>query len=89
VIAHRALVPGRTFALACFAAGEMGSEDSDDSFYKAGTLAGGLAYSDSELRELFRDFKEVEIRRMRSIPEGAEVFGQDFLTVALFRRPRK
>ncbi|MFE4047835.1 class I SAM-dependent methyltransferase [Streptomyces sp. YIM B13518] len=82
----RVLAPGGAFALTCFAAGAMGSELSDAEFYRGAGLQGGLAYTDTSLRRIFSDLTEVELRRMRRLPEDAPHFGQDFLWTALFRR---
>ncbi|HEX6921006.1 MAG TPA: class I SAM-dependent methyltransferase [Actinomycetes bacterium] len=83
---ERTLAPGGAFGLACFAAGAMGSEDPDDSFYRAGRLSGGLAYTDADLRSTFGWLTEVELRRMRQMPPDSELFGEAFLWAGLFRR---
>ena len=83
---ERVLAPGGWFGLSAFAAGEMGSEAPDESFYREGRLAGGLAYTAEELRAGFGWLEEVELRRMRPMPEGSPVFGEPFLWTALFRR---
>lgn len=82
----RVLAPGGRFALTCFAAGGMGSELPDAAFYTGDGLRGGLAYTDTSLRHIFSGLTEVELRRMREEPEGAPVFGKDFLWAGLFRR---
>lgn len=74
------------FGLSAFAAGEMGSEAPDDTFYRDGRLAGGLAYTDDDLRASFGWLTEVELRRMRGMPANAPVFGEPFLWAGLFRR---
>jgi SAM-dependent methyltransferase len=83
----RLLAPGGHFALACFAAGGMGSEVSDADLYRQSALHGGLAYTDDQLRTIFGHLTEVEVRRMRDEPEDSASFGEDFLWTALFRRP--
>ena len=83
---ERALAPGGWFALSAFAAGEMGSEAPDASFYREGRLAGGLGYSDEDLRTAFGWLNEVELRRMRATGPDEPVFGEPFLWVGLFRR---
>jgi len=83
----RVLAPGGHFALACFAAGAMGSELPDEEFYRQGSLYGGLAYSPAELRGIFSELTEVEMRPMVEQPPGSPVFGVPFLLTALFRRP--
>ncbi|MGW6389628.1 class I SAM-dependent methyltransferase [Streptomyces sp. NPDC055103] len=83
----RVLAPGGHLALTAFAAGEggMGSELPDADFYRKGKLDGGLAYTDTELRTLFADLTEVEVRRMRDEPTTSPAFGESFLWTALFR----
>lgn len=82
----RVLAPGGHFGLTCFAAGAMGSEVSDEQFYRQGGLHGGLAYTPAALRWIFSDLTEVEQRPMRDQPAGAPAFGVPFLLTALFRR---
>ncbi|WP_327163471.1 class I SAM-dependent methyltransferase [Streptomyces zaomyceticus] len=84
----RLLAPGGLFGLTAFAAGEggMGSELPDADFYRQGRLDGGLAYTDTSLRALFRDLTEIEIRRMRDEAADSPVFGESFLWTGLFRR---
>ncbi|KQX10735.1 SAM-dependent methyltransferase [Streptomyces sp. Root431] len=83
----RVLAPGGHFALTAFAAGEggMGSELPDADFYRQGKLDGGLAYTDTELRALFADLTEIDVRRMRDEPATSAAFGESFLWTALFR----
>jgi SAM-dependent methyltransferase len=82
-----ALSSGAAFGLACFAAGGMGSQVPDESFYRTGSLEGGLAYSDDDLRRIFGWLEVIELRRMRSAAAETGLFGEDFLWVGLFRRP--
>lgn len=83
----RRLAPGGHFALTAFATGH-GSELSDAEFYRRGRLEGGLAYTADDLRHLFADLEEVEIRPMRAQPAESPLFGVDFLLTGLFRRAR-
>jgi SAM-dependent methyltransferase len=83
----RVLAPGGHFAVACFAAGVMGSELSDEELYREGSRHGGLAYSPEEIRWIFSELTEVELRPMAEHEPGAPVFGVPFLLTALFRRP--
>ena len=83
----RALAPGAAFGLACFARGAMGSETPDAQLYREGSLAGGLAYDDEDLRAVFDGLTEVQLRRMRPMPPESPLFGEAFLWAALFRRP--
>lgn len=78
------LAPGGQFGLVCFASGAMGSELPDEEFYRQGQLFGDLAYSPDELRWIFSDLTEVE---MRPMAEQSPRFGVPFLLTALFRRP--
>ncbi|MEU8528594.1 MULTISPECIES: class I SAM-dependent methyltransferase [Streptomyces] len=82
----RLLAPGGHLSLTCFAAGAMGSELPDAEFYRAAGLQGGLAYTDEELRWVFADLTEVELRRMRDESDDSALFGKPFLWTALFRR---
>jgi SAM-dependent methyltransferase len=86
-VLHRAVAPGGAFTLSCFASGAMGSEADDETLYKIGSLEGGLAYEESDLRDMFADdFDLVELRRMNEHARDDELFGQPFLWVALYRR---
>ncbi|WP_327118461.1 class I SAM-dependent methyltransferase [Streptomyces sp. NBC_01341] len=84
---ERNLVPGGHLVLGCFASGAMGSELPDAAFYGEAGLLGGLAYTPEELRWIFADLEEIELRRMRDEPAGSPLFGKDFLWTALFRKP--
>lgn len=85
----RVLRPGGYFGLACFAAGQMGSELPDEQLYHDGTLHRGLAFTPDALRAIFADLTEVDLRPMMPHPSDAPVFGEPFLLTALFRRPDK
>jgi len=63
----------------------MGSEAPDASFYGEGGLAGGLAYTDADLRRLFGWLHPVELRRMGPQSEGSPLFGESFLWAGLFK----
>lgn len=83
------LADGAHFGLSCFAAAgdgveAMGSEVDDLDLYREGSLAGGLAYTADELRRIFADLDEVELRRLAPQPSGSPTFGEDFLWGALF-----
>jgi SAM-dependent methyltransferase len=84
---EQTLAPGSGFGLSCFAAGAMGSDSTDESFYRDRRLSGGLAYSDDDLRSIFRWLTEVDLRRMREMPADSGLFGKSFLWTGLFRRP--
>jgi hypothetical protein len=46
-----------------------------------------VAYGDDDLRWIFSDLTEVELRRMRRPDPASETFGEPFLWAGLFRRP--
>ncbi|MGI5502395.1 class I SAM-dependent methyltransferase [Lentzea sp. CA-135723] len=81
----RALVPGGHFALTCFTS-EEGTASPDTDLYRQGGLAGGVGYTPDELRWIFQDLAEVEVRRMTEEPPDSPRFGKDFLWTALFRK---
>ncbi|MFS8099309.1 class I SAM-dependent methyltransferase [Lentzea alba] len=81
----RALKPGGHFALTCFTA-EEGSAAPDTDLYRQGGLAGGVGYHPDELRWIFQDLTEVELRRMNEEPADSPAFGKSFLWTALFRK---
>jgi SAM-dependent methyltransferase len=85
----RFLAPGGAFGLACFAAGaeSSGTELSDLDLYREAGLHGGVAYGDDDLRWIFSDLTEVELRRMRRPGPASGAFGEPFLWAGLFRRP--
>jgi len=85
----RVLAPGGHLALTCFApvGGQSGTELPDEALYRDRSLHGGLAYGEDDLRYLFSDLTEREIRPMHEQPEDAPTFGAPFLLTALFRRP--
>lgn len=87
-LVKRALKPNGFFAITCFVeGGELGgAEISDWEVYRLRSLKGGLGYTEEKLRLIFRDFKEIEIRKMKVIEQPNVVFGvPDFLT-ALFQK---
>jgi SAM-dependent methyltransferase len=87
-LVKKALKPNGFFALTCFVpGGELdGADISDWEVYRLRSLKGGLGYSEEKLRVTFKDFKEIEIRKMKGIPHTDNVFGVSGLLVALFQR---
>ncbi len=87
----RYLAPGGHFGLACFAAGTgnpgSGTELPDARLYRDGSLHGGLAYEPADLRRLFGEYTEIELRAMNGAPDDG-LFGVSFLLAGLFRRTR-
>ena len=86
-LVKKALKPNGYFAISCFEqGGEVGgSEISDWEVYRLRSLQGGLGYTDEKLRTIFKDFKEIEIRKMKVIEESNRVFGISGLLVGLFQ----
>jgi len=87
-LVKKALKPGGYFAITCFVqGGELGGADITDwEIYKLQSLKGGLGFTDAKLRVIFRDFSEVEIRRMKEIKQSNKVFGVSGLWTALFMK---
>lgn len=87
----KALKPGGVFGLTCFVEGGAlgGSDISDWEVYRVQSLNGGLGFTDERLRTIFKDFEEIEIRRMKDIADNEEVFGVSGLWTALFRKCEK
>ncbi|MFT7868791.1 MULTISPECIES: class I SAM-dependent methyltransferase [Amycolatopsis] len=85
----RVLAAGGHLVLAAFAAWAPGSGSPvpDSDLYRDGKLYGGLAYTPQELRWIFSELTEVEIRPMRDQPADAPCYGRPFLLTALLRRP--
>lgn len=85
-LVKKALKPGGYFAITCFVqGGELGGADITDwEVYKLQSLKGGLGFTAEKLRAIFRDFAEVEIRRMKEINQSNPVFGVSGLWTALF-----
>ncbi|MDZ5609804.1 class I SAM-dependent methyltransferase, partial [Bacillus pseudomycoides] len=87
-LVKKVLKPGGYFAITCFVqGGELGGADITDwEVYKLQSLKGGLGFTDAKLRAIFRDFSEVEIRRMKEIKQSSKVFGVSGLWTALFMK---
>lgn len=78
----------RTFALTCFTEGGVlgGSDLSDWEVYRIRSLQGGLGFTYEKLRKIFKEFNEIEIRRMRELSPNNNIFGVDGLLTALFKK---
>lgn len=87
-LVQSALKPGGHFALTCFVqGGELGGADlSDWEVYKVRSLNGGLGFTEAKLRILFKDFSEIEIRRMEKLNQSNDLFGVAGLWTALFSK---
>jgi SAM-dependent methyltransferase len=87
-LVKKALKPNGLFAITCFVPdGELGgAEISDWDVYRLKSLKGGLGYSEEKLRMIFKDFREMEIRKMKEIPQPNNVFGVSGLLTALFQK---
>ncbi|TKI33534.1 class I SAM-dependent methyltransferase [Bacillus mycoides] len=87
-LVKKALKPGGYFAITCFVqGGELaGADITDWEVYRLRSLKGGLGFTDEKLRTIFKDFSEIEIRRMKGIKQSNEVFGMPALWTALFMK---
>lgn len=85
---HMALKPNGYFALTCFIeGGELGGAAITDwDVYRLRSLQGGLGFSEEKLRQIFKDFEMVEIRKMKEIEQPHHHFGVSSLWAALFRK---
>ncbi|CQR73520.1 Tellurite methyltransferase [Sporomusa ovata DSM 2662] len=89
----KALKPGGYFGLTCFRPGfiELGGGKSftDLEVYKMGSLKGGLAYSENQIRLLFEDqFEVVEFRPMQETNAEDNLFGKSFLWAVLCKKKK-
>ncbi|WNM26542.1 class I SAM-dependent methyltransferase [Demequina capsici] len=84
---ERVLAPGGLFAVTCFVRGEMGSSAPDEQLYLDGRFEAGMGFAADDLRWIFSDFEEVEIRPMEPQGEDSATFGEPYLMYGLFRRP--
>lgn len=62
------------------------SYETDWEVYKLQNLKSGLGFTDEKLRDIFRGFLKVEIRRMKEIKQSNKVFGVSGLWTALFMK---
>lgn len=87
-LVQKALKPGGHFALTCFVqGGEFGGASiSDWEVYKDLSLKGGLGFTEEKLRIIFKDFEEIEIRKMKELNQSIDLFGISGLWTSLFRK---
>lgn len=87
-LVNKALKPNGFFAINCFVqGGELGGADiSDWEVYRLRSLQGGLGYTEEKLRVIFKDFKEIEMKRMKESEQPNMVFGKSGLLTALFQK---
>jgi len=87
-LVKKALKPNGFFSITCFVQGGEfgGAEISDWEVYRLQSLRGGLGYTEEKLRSIFKDFREIEIRKMKEIKQPNEVFGVSGLLTALFQK---
>ncbi|NKI95950.1 class I SAM-dependent methyltransferase [Rhizobacter sp. SG703] len=84
---REALRPGGWFGLVCFRP-EGGSGLTDEQVYERRSVGGGLGYTEAQLRAIWSTGLEVHsTRRMLKPPPGADVFGEEFLSVLWARKP--
>ena len=83
----RALKPNGFYALTCFTVGGKygGSDITDWDVYRILSLKGGLGYTEDKLRTIFKDFKEIEIRKMEPTNQN-DIMAIEGLMTALFQR---
>lgn len=81
--------PGGFFGMTCFVEnGSLGGAViSDWEVYRQRSLKGGLGYNPEKLALIFKNFKVIEIRRMRSDLASEACFGHSDLWAALFQKP--
>ena len=53
-----------------------------------GEFEAGIAFSPDDLRWIFADLEEIDIRPMAAQDQDSPFFAESFLLTALFRRPR-
>lgn len=83
---NNCLKEGGHFAITCFDAVGMGLDIPDMDVYKDRSMQGGLGYTFERMREVFFEFEEVELRKMKEITQPADTFGLPFLNAGLFRK---
>lgn len=83
---NHTLKPGGYFGLTCFAAGSMGAEITDWEVYRQRRMRGGLGFTEEQLKTFFGSFENIRFRRMRQTEQSENLFGEDFLWTALFRK---
>lgn len=82
------LAPGGLFGICTFAAGRMGTSAADSDLVDQRSLEGGIGYTLEELGEMFAWLEALDARPMPAAESVAgPAFTQDFLQLALFRRP--
>lgn len=86
-LVKKALKPGGFFALTCFVlGGELGGAAiTDFEVYRSRSMRGGLGFTEEKLKEIFHDFKAVEIRKMRDMEPESSQLGKSALLAALFK----
>jgi len=87
-LVNSALKPNGYFALTCFIPGGEfgGAEISDWEVYRIRSLQGGLGYSEEKLKTIFKDFRVVQIRKMKEVKQSNDVFGLNGLLTAVFQK---
>ncbi len=63
-----------------------GTEISDWEVYRLRSLKGGLGYTEEKLKTIFRDLREIEIRKMKVVEQPKEFFGVPGFLTALFQK---
>ena len=84
----RALKTDGFFGITCFLEnGKYGGATLTDwDVYRAWSLKGGLGFTEHKLRDIFKDLREIEIRKMRQMDSMNAVFAEEGFLTALFKK---
>ncbi|MCM3733304.1 class I SAM-dependent methyltransferase [Fictibacillus nanhaiensis] len=74
------------FAITCFDAEGMGLNIPDEEVYRERSMQGGLGYTLEKMHEVFSEFEELELRKMKDIQQPADTFGVPFLWAGLYKK---
>ena len=87
-LVKKALNTDGLFGITCFLEnGKYGGADITDwDVYRSWSLKGGLGFTEQKLRDIFKDFKEIGIRKMRQLDSSHDVFAEDGFLTALFKK---
>lgn len=83
---NNCLKSGGHFAITCFDAKGMGLDLPDEEVYRERTMKGGLGYTFEKMREVFSDFEEIELRKMKEVKQPSDTFGLPFLWAGLYKK---
>ena len=84
-LVSKVLKIGGLFGLTCFTP-DGGSNMSDLEVYEQRSIKGGLGYTDKQIEDIFGGtFEILSFRKMKEMSTESELFGKDFLWVALMK----